>query len=154
MVGVEVDMVVVDSVHAMEIYQRIFEVEVVEVTNFPQGQNEAVFTIYGVRFHLLDENPEFQLIAPKEGQSQPMWLNVMVEDIVKTYDSAIAAGCESIQSVVKLDDYGVSNAMFKDPFGYVWLLHEMHQVVDFEDRVKLWEEKIGDQSSIDNGENG
>jgi len=37
-------------------------------------------------------------------------------------------------------DYGVSNASFSDPFGYHWMLLQIHKEVSFEDRVKLWEE--------------
>ena len=53
-------MVVKDSLKALEWYENIFgEVKRVEVTNFERGENEAIFTLYDVRFHLLDENPEF-----------------------------------------------------------------------------------------------
>ena len=60
MTGVEIDMVVTDSLKALELYEKIFEIERVEVSDFPKGENEVVFTLYGVRFHLLDENPNFQ----------------------------------------------------------------------------------------------
>lgn len=66
--GVEFDFVVKDSKAALAQYKSIFDVEVVEETNFKAGNNEAVFTIYGTRFHMLDENPEYQLFAPKEGR--------------------------------------------------------------------------------------
>ena len=44
MVGVELDLVVKDSIKALELYEKIFDIEVVEVSNFPRGENEAVFT--------------------------------------------------------------------------------------------------------------
>ena len=53
--GVEFDFVVKDSLQALALYESIFEVERLEVTDLPVGQNEAVFTIYGTRFHRLDE---------------------------------------------------------------------------------------------------
>ncbi|MEM5770939.1 MAG: VOC family protein, partial [Bacillota bacterium] len=37
-------------------------------------------------------------------------------------------------------DYGVSNSIFADTFGYIWMLHQIHRVVSFEDRVKMWED--------------
>jgi len=141
MAGVEIDMVVKDSLAALELYEKIFEVERIEVTSFPRGQNEAVFTIYGVRFHLLDENPEFQLKAPGEAGVQSMWFNVLVPDIKETFAKALAAGCREVQPITEMKEYGVTNASFMDPFGYHWLLHQMHQVVSFEERVRLWEEK-------------
>lgn len=43
MTGVEIDFIVTDSLAALDLYERIFEVERIEVTSFPKGQNEAVF---------------------------------------------------------------------------------------------------------------
>lgn len=97
--------------------------------------------MYGVRFHLLDENPQYQMIAPKEGDSKPMWVNVLVLDIKETYKKAIDAGCTEIQPVTELMDFGVSNAVFSDRFGYVWMLHQIHREVSFEERIKIFEEK-------------
>lgn len=138
--GVEIDFVVTDSLAALALYEKIFEVQRVEVTSFPKGQNEAVFTVYGVRFHMLDENPEFQLVAPKPGMPQSMWLNVLVPDIKQVHQKALDAGCTEVQPVTEMADFGVSNALFLDPFGYVWMLHQIHRVVSFEDRVKMWED--------------
>lgn len=142
MTGVEFDFIVEDSLKALELYRKIFEVEVIEATSFPKGQNEVVFSIFGTRFHMLDENLEFNMIAPKEGDNIPFWFNVMVEDIQETYNNVLESNLEVMQSLTKMEEYGVTNAMFKDEFGYIWMLHEIHQVVSFEDRVKLWEDKI------------
>ncbi|WP_080873693.1 VOC family protein [Oceanobacillus timonensis] len=135
--GVEFDFVVKDSKTALEQYKSIFDVEVVEKTNFKVGNNEAVFTIYGTRFHMLDENPEYQLFAPKEGQAQSFWFNVTVPDIQETYDKAMAANATEIQPVTRMEEMGISNAMFLDSFGYVWMLHEVHREVSFEERVDI-----------------
>jgi len=140
-VGVEIDFVVTDSLAALDLYERIFEVERVEVTNLSRGQNEAVFTIYGVRFHMLDENPDFELVAPKPGMPQSFWFNVMVPDIQKLHRDALDAGCTEIQPVTEMPDYGVSNSIFADPFGYVWMLHQIHREVSFEERTLLWESR-------------
>lgn len=145
MTGVEVDFVVKNSLEALALYERIFEVERLEVNHFPAGTNEVVFSLYGTRIHLLDENPDYQLLGPREGQPQPMWLNVMVPDIEKAYRNATEAGCEPVQPVNYMEAMGVSNAMFKDPFGYVWLLHQMHRVVSHEERVRILEEQFGVQ---------
>lgn len=141
MTGVEIDMVVTDSLKALELYEKIYEVERVEVTDYPKGTNEAVFTIYDTRFHLLDENPEYQLIAPKPGQPQSVWYNVLVPDILAVYDKAMTAGCTTIQQVTEMPEMGSANAMFADPFGYVWMLHQIHREVSFEDRCRVMEEK-------------
>lgn len=144
MVGVEIDFVVKDSLEALKLYEEIFEVERIEVTDFPRGENEAIFSIYDVRFHMLDENEKFGLVAPNPEHPNSFWINVMVPNIKETYEKAMAAGCKEIQAVTELPDYGVSNAIFSDPFGYVWMLHQMHKEVSFEERVKKWEEKRGE----------
>lgn len=141
MVEVEIDMVVKDSLKALALYEKIFDLERVEVSALPQGENEVVFTLYGVRFHMLDENPKFQLIAPNMDDPKTIWFNIMVPDISNTYRKAMSLGCSEIQPVTELPDYGVSNAMFMDTFGYVWMLHQIHKVVSHEERIRLWEEK-------------
>ncbi len=144
MVGVEIDMVVKDSLKALDIYEKLFDIERVEVSNLPRGENEVVFTLYGVRFHMLDENPEFHLIAPNPDDPKTIWVNVTVPDIKETYTKAIDLGCTEVQPVTELPDYGVSNAIFMDPFGYIWMLHQVHKVVSHEESIRLWEEKKKD----------
>ena len=141
MVGVEIDMIVKDSLKALELYEKIFEIERVEVTNFPKGENEVVFTLYGVRFHMLDENPKFGLIAPVPDKPNPIWFNILVPDIKETFSKAINAGCTVVQPITEIPEYGVSNAIFNDSFGYQWMLHQVHKEVSFEERIRLWEEK-------------
>lgn len=142
MVGVEIDFVVDDSLKALELYESIFKIERVEVTNFPKGKNEVVFTLYGVRFHMLDENLEFGLIAPSTKTPNSMWFNVLVPDIRETFKKAMEAGCTSVQDITEIPDFGGSNAIFSDGFGYVWMLHQIDRVVSFEDRVKIFEEQM------------
>lgn len=143
MLGVEIDMVVTDSLGALDLYEKIFDIERVEVTEFPKGENEVIFTIYGTHFHMLDENPEFKLYAPAPDEVKSIWFNIMVPDISKTFSKAINAGCTEVQPINELSDFGVSNAIFSDPFGYVWMLHQVHREESFEERTRLWEEKKG-----------
>lgn len=141
MVGTEIDLIVIDSLKALELYETIFDIERVEVTDFPKGENEVIFTLYGVRFHMLDENPEFGLKAPNPEYPQTIWFNIMVPDINETFTKAMNAGCTELQPVTELRDFGVSNAIFNDTFGYQWMLHQIHKEVSFEERLRLWEEK-------------
>lgn len=141
MTGTEINMVVIDSIEALELYESIFEVHRIEVTSLSQGENEAIFSIYGVRFHLLDQNESFGLIAPTQGTAQSIWFNILVPDIKKTYQKALDAGCTEIQPITNLPDYGISNAMFTDPFGYIWLLHEIHEEITYDERMEIWEKE-------------
>lgn len=136
--GVEIDFVVEDSIVALELYEKIFEVERLEVTSFEKGRNEAVFTIYDSRFHMLDENLDFELIAPKPGDPKPIWFNIAVGDIMDVHNKAMSAGCAEIQPVTEIVEMGISNSMFSDPFGYMWMLHQIHREISFEERMKLF----------------
>lgn len=145
MVGVEIDMVVTDSLGALAQYEAIFEVERMEVTALERGQNEAVFTLYGSRFHLLDANSDFQMLAPRQEDARPVWFNVTVSDIRAVYDKAMAAGCTEVQPVTELPEMGVSSGLFMDSFGYMWMLHQIHQEVSFEERSRVMEQQMNDR---------
>ncbi|OJF93751.1 MerR family transcriptional regulator [Alkalibacterium sp. 20] len=142
MVGIELDMVVPDSLAALELYEQIFELERLEVTEFDRGQNEVIFKLYDLKIHMLDENTEIGLKAPSDNSYLPMWLNVTVPNIAETFSQALDAGCTAIQPITEIPDFGVSNALFVDPYGYQWLLHQVHKEVSFEERNALWEEKL------------
>ncbi|MDF2586187.1 MAG: hypothetical protein K0S41_28 [Anaerocolumna sp.] len=141
MVGVEIDMIVTESLEALKLYEKIFDVERVEVSDLPKGENEVVFTLYGVRFHMLDENPKFGLKAPDPDKPNTIWFNILVPDIKETFSKATSMGCTVVQQVTEMPDYGLSNAIFSDPFGYVWMLHQIYKEVSHEERIRLWEEK-------------
>lgn len=140
----EIDFIVDDSLEALKLYEKIFEVERIEVTDFQQGMNEVIFSIYDVRFHMLDVNPESGLKAPDPEHPNTIWFNITVPDIESTYRKALDSGCTEVQGVTKITDFGVSNAMFMDPFGYMWMLHQVHREVSLEERMKIWEEMMND----------
>lgn len=139
-VGVEIDFVVPDSLEALHWLEAVFEVERVEVSDFVKGQNEVVFNLYGTRFHLLDENHQYHLFAPKADSSKSMWLNIAVPNIKDTYQKAMDKGAKEVQAVTEMPEMGIANAVFEDPFGYVWMLHQIDTIVDHEERVKILEE--------------
>ena len=143
MVGVEIDLVVGDSLKALAFYHEVFGVKTLEVSNYEKGLNEAVFDLYGTRIHLLDENPEYQLIAPKEGDNTSIWINVMVENIRSAYKKALDNGGTKIQEVVEQRELLISNAIFKDPSGHIWMLHQMNQPVSTQEKANYLEEKFG-----------
>ncbi len=139
--GVEIDMVVTDSLKALELYEKVFDVEPIEISDFPKGENEVVFSLYDVHFHMLDENPTFELKAPTPDDPRTIWFNVLVEDIQATYKKALEAGCTEIQPVTELPDYGITNAIFIDPYGYQWMIHQMKQEVTHDESLDFWEEE-------------
>ncbi len=145
MIGVEIDMIVADSLKALKTYQAVFGAEPVEVTSYPKGLNEAVFQMYGSRFHLLDENPEYQMTAPRPGDPKPMWINIVVPDIHAPYEKAMNEGFTAVQPLTEMPEMGVSNAIVADPYGYLWMLHQIHREVSFDERCRMMEESMGIQ---------
>ncbi|MDV0446014.1 hypothetical protein MmiAt1_16240 [Methanimicrococcus sp. At1] len=141
MIGVEFDIIVTDSIKALELYEKIFDVERIENTSFEKGLNEAVFKIYGTRFHFLDENPDYGMIAAKPEDPKPFWINVLVPDISETFEKAMNTDCTEISPITEIETHGVKTAMFSDAFGIVWQLHEIVREVSFEDRIKAAENK-------------
>lgn len=137
--SVEIDFVVSDCLQALALYEKIFETQRIEVTSVEKGGNEAVFTMYGARFHIFDENPAMGMVAPQEGVVGSTWMNITVADLKAVYDKAIAAGCTAILPPNHMEAFGVTNSVFKDAFGHVWMLHQVHRVVSFEERCKILE---------------
>lgn len=121
----EINMVATNSKEALELYKQIFELENVTETNIEIGQNEVTFSLYGMNFHILDENKDFSLIAPSKMQETSSWFDITVENINETFEKAINLGCEVIMPVAFLDTHNLYHGMFKDAFGYVWLLHQV-----------------------------
>ncbi|MCL2620658.1 MAG: VOC family protein [Defluviitaleaceae bacterium] len=139
--GLEVCMVIPSSISALELYEKIFEVERIEVSDFGVGTSEVVLSIYGSRIHLLDENAEHMLIAPKAGDPCSSWLNVAVPDINSTFKKALDNGCQQVVPITEMPAMGLKNAMFSDPFGYMWMLHQIDKVVSHEERMKMFQDQ-------------
>lgn len=132
MKSVEIDFIVEDSIKAIELYEKVFDLRRGNVTSYEKGVNEAEFFIYDTKFHMLDENEEYGLTALKEGQTCPMWINITLENIDEVYKKAIEFGFTSIQEVKDVpmfSEFGISNAIVKDPFGYVWMMHQVEKEI-------------------------
>ncbi len=139
MLGVEINLVVKDSLEALTVYEGVFDVERVEVGDFVLGTNEVVLTINGTRFHLLDANDQCGLTAPKADDRFPFWLNVYVADIKSVYEKAVTQGFNELYPINELPEMGMRNAMLKDPFGYAWMFHQIDKEVSYEERCKVFE---------------
>ena len=86
---------------------------------------------------MLDENTSLGLTAPTAEHPNTIWFNIIVSDIEDTHNKALRNGCVEIQEMTEMMDFGVTNSMFRDPFGYLWMLHQVHREVIFEERKQL-----------------
>jgi PhnB protein len=68
---------------------------------------------------LADEFPGMGAPSPKTVGGSPVTLMVYVEDVDKTFATALAAGATEI-SAVQDQFYGDRSGQFEDPFGHRW----------------------------------
>lgn len=138
--GLAIAYVVQDVAEALTIYSGIFDLTILTQA---ADQSEAVFNLFGTRFQLFAENEAEGLLAPGEGDGMPFWFNLVVTDLQAVWDQAMALDCQPIQAPIHMEQMGITNAMFADLEGYIWMLHQIHQVVSFEDRVDFFEQEMG-----------
>ncbi|MDL2246761.1 hypothetical protein LJB96_04005 [Methanobrevibacter sp. OttesenSCG-928-K11] len=144
MLGVEIDMVVKDSLEALKTYKKVFKAEEVESSDYNIGFNEAVFTIHNSRFHMLDENEEYMLYAPNKDIPNSIWFNILVKDIEETFNKAEEENFKIIHPLTEVEELGIINAILLDPYGYQWMLHQIVKEVNFEKRKEFMEKEFSE----------
>ena len=140
--GTEIDFIVSDSLKALALYKKVFEIEVVEATEYPIGMNEAVFQLYGTRFHMLDANEEYGLKSPTQEHPNTIWFNITVENIEETHQLAMENGCQEVQPITEMMEGALKNSLFIDPYGYMWMLHQIYQELSFDERIEILENEL------------
>ena len=135
--GVEIDMVVPNSIEALALYKQIFDIEIVGEIEPESGMKDTFFKMYGVGFHLLDEDPDQQLFAPKKAAARPMWVKLTVPNIEEVYTRDMVAGNTEAQ--------GLGRAVFVDKLGYKWMLQQKHREVSFDERSRSFGEPMHEE---------
>jgi PhnB protein len=110
-----------DAVAAVDFYRDAFNA--VEQARFtaPAGQVVAEMAIDGLRFFVVDENPEAFNLSPKSLNGTTVRINLIVDDPDATAASAIAAGASEIFPVAD-PPYGFRQGRVADPDGHHWLI--------------------------------
>jgi PhnB protein len=110
-----------DAVAAVDFYRDAFNA--VEQARFtaPAGQVVAEMAIDGLRFFVVDENPEAFNLSPKSLNGTTVRINLIVDDPDGTAASAIAAGASEIFPVAD-QPYGFRQGRVADPDGHHWLI--------------------------------
>src|ERR671914_2932721 len=110
-----------DAVAAIEFYGHAFDA--VEQARFtaPTGHVVAELAIDGLRFFVVDENPEAFNLSPKSVDGTTVRINLIVDDPDAAEAQAVRAGATVIFPV---DDqaYGFRQGRVADPDGHHWLL--------------------------------
>ena len=110
-----------DAVAALEFYRHAFDA--VEQARFtaPMGHVVAEMAIDGLRFFVVDENPEAYNLSPKSLDGTTVRINLIVDDPDASAAQAISAGAREIFPVAD-QPYGVRQGRVADPDGHHWLI--------------------------------
>jgi PhnB protein len=91
---------------------------------------------------LADEFPEMGIVSPKKIGGTPVTLGVYVEDVDKTFDTAVKAGAKELRAVED-QFYGDRSGQFEDPFGHRWSVSTHIEDVPPEEMGKRAAEAMG-----------
>ena len=109
------------AVAAIDFYREAFGA--VERARFtaPSGHVVAELAIDGLRFFVVDENPDAFNLSPGSLDGTTVRLNLIVEDPDAAAARAIAAGARAIFPVAD-QPYGFRQGRVADPDGHHWLI--------------------------------
>jgi PhnB protein len=112
---------VTNAVAAIDFYREAFDS--VEQARFtaPTGHVVAELAIDGLRFFVVDENPEAFNMSPRSLDGTTVRINLIVDDPDATAARAIQAGAREIFPVAD-QPYGLRQGRVADPDGHHWLI--------------------------------
>jgi PhnB protein len=110
-----------NAVAAIDFYRDAFDA--VEQRRFtaPTGHVVAELAIDGLRFFVVDENPEAFNLSPTSLDGTTVRINLIVEDPEATAARAVRAGASEIFPVAD-QPYGFRQGRVADPYGHHWLI--------------------------------
>ncbi|MEQ9498419.1 MAG: VOC family protein [Deltaproteobacteria bacterium] len=122
-------LVIQDPDAALAFYERAFGAEVLERYAEPDGHVvHAAFRIGDAVVSLTQEREAWDNNSPPTLGGSPVLLNVVVDDVDALVERFLAAGGEA---VIALADrfYGHREGRFRDPFGHLWILTSIVEVL-------------------------
>ena len=110
-----------NAISAIDFYRRALDA--VEQARFtaPTGHVVAELAIDGLRFFVVDENPEAFNLSPTSLDGTTVRINLIVDDPDATAAQAIGAGASEIFPVAD-QPYGFRQGRVADPDGHHWLI--------------------------------
>jgi PhnB protein len=110
-----------DANAAIQFYRDAFGVT--EEARFvaPTGQVVAELAIDGLRFYVVDENPEAFNVSPTSLGGTTVRVNLVVDDPDATTARALRAGAVEVFPVAD-QPYGMRQGRVADPEGHHWLI--------------------------------
>jgi PhnB protein len=134
--GIIVNLLVPNSLEAIEFYKRAFSAKETSKYIGPDGTvMHAALKIIGQDVYLNDSNKEMKMLSPNELGGCPLSIWLRVEDPDKVYEKAVDAGCEV---TMKMDNmfWGDRMGSIVDPYGYNWIIAKKVEDVSDEELEK------------------
>ena len=110
-----------NAVAATEFYRDAFDAVELERSIAPTGHVVAEMAIDGLRFFVVDENPEALNLSPTSLDGTTVRINLIVDDPDATAAQAVDAGASEIFPVAD-QPYGFRQGRVADPDGHHWLI--------------------------------
>ena len=113
-------LVVRGAAKAIDFYKKAFDAKEESRLPGPNGTlMHASIRIGDSSVMLMDESPEWKSVGPQSLKGSPVTIHLYVNDVDKTFDTALKAGAKAVMPVADMfwgDRYGV----LEDPFGHSW----------------------------------
>ena len=110
-----------DAVEAIDFYRDAFGAAEEARFTAPSGHVVAELSIDGLRFFVVDENPDAFNLSPSSLGGTTVRINLIVDDPDATAARAIGAGAREIFPVGD-QPYGLRQGRVADPDGHHWLI--------------------------------
>ena len=127
-----------DAAAAIAFYEKSFGAKVEgEPSRGPGGKfMHSELLLGGMKFFVNDEFPEMGAYGAVHYGGSPVHLQLRVKDVDAAYNAAVANGAKSM---MKPEDafWGDRYACVTDPFGHVWALAEIREVLTAEEVDEL-----------------
>lgn len=143
------NMVVSDAIEACKLYEKVFEGKSFDIFEFPNrpNSNEVSVVIGDFTIRLIDENPEFECFSPTRNESCPIWFEVNVEDLDRTYKRVLENGMTTVQEINNHMEKRFAEV--KDVYGYTWVITQVLREISYEERMEFYNKF---HSELDNQE--
>lgn len=122
----EINMIVSSAKEAGKYYEKVLGAEILSQTDLQQGANETMLRLAGIEVRLLDENKSLGLVAPVEGGTPSMSINLFVEDLDVYFANIESNGCQVLSPVTDFPHIPAKNAVFKDKFNHIWVVNQQY----------------------------
>ena len=106
---------------AIEFYRAAFDAVEEESFTAPTGHVVAELAIDGLRFFVVDENPDAFNLSPTSLDGTTVRMNLIVDDPDVTAAQAVGAGASEVFPVSD-QPYGFRQGRVADPDGHHWLI--------------------------------